>query len=148
MSDPRTEHAAREAEVWTEFEQALSAIEPERWEEEGVLPGWTVKDLVWHVAGWVQECAGHLEEMRRGTFEEPEDNDELTDARNAAFAEAARRMDVTEVRDGLARVRALARERWEALPVVDDAAIEWFEGETYEHYEEHLPDLRRFAGRS
>ncbi len=100
---------------------------------------------MWHVAGWVEECARHLEEMRLGTFEEPEDSAELTDARNAGFAEAARRMDVVEVRDGLDRLRGLALQRWRDLPVVDAAAIEWFAGETYEHYEEHLPDLRRFV---
>ncbi len=35
---------------------------------------------------------------------------------------------------------------WRELPEIDEAAVEWFAGETYEHYEEHLPDLWAASG--
>jgi hypothetical protein len=143
--DARAEHVRREAEVWAEFEGALARIPDERLSDPGALPGWSVKEMLWHVAGWMREAADHLARMREGTYAEPEDSDEITDARNAAFAEQARAMDVAAVRSGLDDARELLLRRWSELPTADEVAVEWFAGETYEHYEEHLPDLRRVA---
>ncbi len=144
--DRRTELADREAEVWAEFEAALRAIPEDRWELEGIVPGWSVKDLVRHVSGWMEDCVTQLGRMRDGTFEEPDDSPPVVDARNEGFAQQARGMTVSQVRSGLFSARELVRTQWAALPEIDDPAVEWFVGETIEHYEEHLPDLRRFAG--
>ena len=38
------------------------------------------------------------------------------------------------------------REAWAELPEVDSLAAEELAGETFEHYEEHVPDLERFVG--
>lgn len=145
MNDLRTEHANREAEHWAEFETALARIPLERWEEPGVVPDWTVKELVWHVAGWIDECSQHLEKMRAGEPEVDEDDDEDTDVRNAAFAAQAREMTTDAVRAGLLASREMVCTRWGELPDVSDSAIEWFASETYQHYKEHLADLESFA---
>ncbi len=144
--DAKIEQAKKEADVWAEFDGALAQIPEERLSDPGALPGWSVKEMLWHVAGWMREAVVQLDRIREGTFQEPEDSDEITDARNAAFAEEARTMDVAAVRAGLEAARELVLTRWEELPMVDETAVEWFSGETYEHYEEHLPDLRRAAG--
>ena len=65
MSDPRAEQAKLEADSWASFEAALEAIPRESWEDAGVLPGWSVKEMLWHMAGWLQKCARRLEEMPR-----------------------------------------------------------------------------------
>ncbi len=145
MSDLRSEQTERESATWAEFEAALDRIPLERWTDEGVLPGWSIDALVWHVAGWMLECVGHLKAMRAGTFEEPDDSPPVVDDKNAAFAEAAGSMTSSAIRQGLLDARAELLRRWNDLPTIDDAAIEWFSGETYEHYEEHLPDLGAFA---
>jgi hypothetical protein len=142
--DRRAELSGREAGVWTEFLAALEGIPADRWETEGVLPGWSVKALARHVAGWLEECAGLLEQMREGTFSSPDDSPPVVDSKNAGFARQADEMSIEEVRAGLVTARELALARWGELTVIDDAAVEWFAGETYEHYEEHLPDLRGF----
>lgn len=145
--DERAEHAMREAEGWAEFEAALSRVPEDRMNDPGVLDGaWSVKEMLHHVTGWIRECSTHLEAMTAGTFVEPEESDEITDSRNATFAEEARAMDATQVRAGLDQARDEVLRRWAELPEVDDVAIEWFAGETYEHYEEHLPDLHLAAG--
>lgn len=145
--DEREEHAQREAEVWAEFESLLSLVPEDALNDPGVLGGtWTVKEMLHHVTGWMRECVSHLEAMAAGTFVEPDESDEITDARNAAFAEEARSMDVAEVRAGLDTAREAVLRRWSDLPEIDDAAVEWFAGETYEHYEEHLPDLELASG--
>ena len=145
--DEREEHARREAEVWAEFEATLSRVPEERLNDPGVLDAtWSVKEMLHHITGWIRECSTHLEAMTAGTFVEPEETDEITDARNAAFADEARGMDVAQVRAALDGARDEVLSRWAEVPEIDDTAIEWFAGETYEHYEEHLPDLQRASG--
>ena len=55
-------------------------------------------------------------------------------------------MDIAAVRAGLDAARETILLRWRELPEIDEAAVEWFAGETYEHYEEHLPDLWAASG--
>jgi uncharacterized damage-inducible protein DinB len=143
MSDPRTEQAKREADSWASFEAALEAIPRTRWEDEGVLPGWSVRELLWHVAGWLQKCARRLEEMRTGR--EAERSGQTVDERNDELAAQARTMTVDAVYRGLIDARALVREEWQALPDVDERAISELADETYEHYDEHREDLERFV---
>jgi hypothetical protein len=145
MSDPRTEQAKREADSWASFEAALEAIPRERWEDDGVLPGWSVKELLWHMAGWLQKCARRLEEMRTGR--EAERSGQTVDERNDELAAQARTMTVDAVYRGLIDARALVREEWKALPDVDERAISELADETYEHYDEHREDLERFVTR-
>jgi hypothetical protein len=145
--DRRTELAEQEAERWVEFEAVLQTVPREGWDDPGAVPGWTLKAIVRHVAGWLEDLVGHLEEMRGGTFVDPGESDEAIDARNAHFAEQAVSMSTDEVWNGLLAARAAALARWAELVTIDEAAVEWFVGETTEHYEEHLPDLHRFAGR-
>lgn len=145
MNDLRTEHAEREAHVWADFERLLSMIPRERWEMEGVLPDWTVKEMLWHVAGWLDECATHLEQIEAGALEDPDEGEDDTDDRNAAFAEAARGMRVDEVWQGVTAARSRVLERWAAMTDVRDRAVEEFASETYQHYKEHVPELEHAA---
>jgi hypothetical protein len=145
--DEREEHVQREAEIWAEFESVLSRVPEDRLNDPGVLGGtWSIKEMLHHVTGWMRECSGHLEAIAAGTFVAPEETDEITDARNAAFAEEARAMDASQVRAALDAAREEVLRRWADLPEIGDEAVEWFAGETYEHYEEHLPDLDLASG--
>jgi Mycothiol maleylpyruvate isomerase N-terminal domain len=144
--DRKTELAEQEGTRWAEFEAALQAIPRERWDEPGAVPGWTLKAVVRHVAGWLEDLVAHLAEMRAGTFVDPNESTDVIDARNSGFAEQSVTMSPDEVWDGLLSARAAALAGWDQLAAIDDAAVEWFVGETTEHYEEHLPDVRRAAG--
>lgn len=144
MSDPRAEHASREAESWGRFQAALEAIPRDRWETIEVVPGWTMRELLWHMAWWLDKCAGNLERLRAG--EPPLDAPETTDERNALLAAQARGLTVEAVDEGLRSARDRVMSLWEALPYVDDVAIEELAGETYEHYDEHRADLERVTG--
>jgi uncharacterized damage-inducible protein DinB len=149
MSDRRAEEADLEAIGWNAFEGALRRIPQDRWAEEGVLPGWSVKELLWHVAGWIGRCADRLAEMRETTSEpvdETSGTQDGVDAMNAAFAAAARTMDPQAVWSGLVAARERVLATWRELADVDETAIGWFREETHEHYEEHRLDLERFAG--
>ena len=132
--------------MWADFERLVLLVPRDRWDATDVIEGWTVKEMLWHVAGWIDEAAQHLEQMASGTFQEPnEDEEDDTDDRNASFADAARTMDADAVWTGLAAARALCRRRWEELPELTDRAIEEFASETYQHYKEHIADLEHAA---
>ena len=146
MADQRKDHLDREAHVWTDFERLVLLIPRDRWESDGVLEGWDVKGMLWHVAGWIEEASTHLEQMAAATFEEPsEEGEDDTDDRNAAFAAAATSMDVDAVWNGLLAARDRCRRLWEELPEVTDRAIEEFASETYQHYKDHVGDLEHAA---
>jgi Mycothiol maleylpyruvate isomerase N-terminal domain len=143
MSDPRTEHAKQEADSWAAFEAALEAIPRSSWEGAGVVPDWSVKELLWHMAGWLQKCARSFEEKR--TCRKTDRSGQTVDERNDELAAQARTMTVDAVYRGLISARALVREEWNALPEVDERAIRELADETYEHYDEHRADLARFV---
>jgi uncharacterized damage-inducible protein DinB len=143
MSDLRTEQANREADAWAEFEEALSKVPRERWEESEVLPGWSVKELLWHMAGWLQKCSRRLDEMRTGEQTPP--SGQSVDERNDELAAESRTMTVDAVYDGLLTARERVRRAWDQLAEIDEAAIHELADETYEHYDEHRADLERFS---
>lgn len=138
--------SARERDAWAAFRAAVDTVEPDRREAPGVnVEGWTVKDVLWHVAHWWDDLAGTLDAMRAGTYVGPPEDDAATDAENAGVLEASGRMPLADVERGLGEARERMLVSWAALPEVDAAAEREFVWETIDHYEEHLPDLRAFA---
>lgn len=145
MSDLRAEHANREAAAWAGFERALSEVPRERWEETGVLEGWTAKEMLWHVAGWLDKCATKLEAMNGETAGDAGLTTLTVDERNAVFADGARGMHSDAVWTGLIAARERVRRAWDRLAEIDETAIRELADETYEHYDEHRADLERFS---
>ncbi len=143
--DLRAEEERREADGWAVFEGLLSRVPEDRLTAPGVLEGWSVKEMLNHVTGWLEVCIARLEAMRSGRFVDEDETDEEVNERNAYFAESARRLDATTVREHLETARARLLELWRSLPEIDEVAIEQFATETYEHYEEHVPDLELAA---
>src|SRR2546422_197101 len=60
---------AEEQRCWGEFQALLSVLSPEQAERPGYfLEGWSAKDLLAHIAGWLAEAGQVLEQVRVGTF--------------------------------------------------------------------------------
>src|SRR6266480_7733136 len=79
---------AEEQRCWGEFQALLSSLSPEQAERPGYfLEGWSAKDLLAHVAGWLAEAGQVLEQVRVGTFT---GRDMDIEGRNAVFLEANR----------------------------------------------------------
>ena len=137
----------REAAAWAEFRAQVDRLTPEQREQpDANADGWSMRDVLWHIAHWWDDFAGMVEEVNRGgTFVEPPEDDEATNADNARILAESRQMtiDAVERRVLVARERLLAA--WSALSELDEALERWFVWETIEHYEEHLDDARRFA---
>lgn len=116
--------------------------------------GWSGRDLMGHILTWQEEALATARELavdeRSATLDRvtaewnaaPEEADRLNAERLSRYAE----MPLAELR---ARFREVAGELRGYLTVVPEIRWikhaghqEYFLGETTEHYEEHLPDLR------
>lgn len=130
----------REDEAWDAFAEAFEAVPPERRSTEGVVPGWSTHDLVFHCVFWADDAGQVLQRMRDGDadpkgFDGPE-SEILEDGRALTWDQVVER--AAEAR---ARVRA-ALMRFDDVPT---SAVEWFRDETFDHYEEHAAQITAFA---
>jgi len=133
----------REDQAWMAFVDAFALVPDDRRDDEGVVPGWSTHDLVWHCGYWAGYVGEVLERIGRGESA-PEDQD--WDGLNAAVIEEGRGMAWDEVIVRSEGNRERARAALQALSTVTDEALEEFTGETFEHYEEHAAEIRAFAG--
>jgi hypothetical protein len=145
MSDPRAELADREDAAWEAFEAAVHGVPRARWEDDGVLPGWSVKDVLAHVIGWLERCSDQLEALREGTYVEHDLPDDEVHAMNERFVAAMRDRDADVVWSHVLTARRRLLDQWRTLPEIDERAADRFGTETFEHYEEHVPELERFT---
>jgi hypothetical protein len=138
----RIDVTAREAEAWAAFRGAIDAVPPEHREDPALHDGWSVKDVLWHVARWWADLPPAIEAIRTG---EPAAGDDLdTDIENARVLAEGREHSMAEVEAATARTREEMLAAWTSAPD-DERATEIFIAETSEHYEEHLPTLESFA---
>jgi hypothetical protein len=143
VSDERTKLVQEEDELWKEVSSLVERLTPEQIERPGLIPeGWSVKDLLWHLACWTAESGRQLERIRAGTYEE---QDLDTDGMNARFFDESKRMNLSEVRAQFAAARTRALKEWAAIDEITPEAIEWFGESGPIHYREHLPQLRAWV---
>ncbi len=136
---------SREERAWSDLVEAIAAVAATRREVEGVVPGWSVHDLVWHTAYWADWATDALERIRAGRPERPEPDDE--EAWEAEIVATGRAMSWDQAMGDLDRNRLRAREALEAFegsPPAD--ALEWFTDDTIDHYREHASQVRTFTG--
>jgi len=132
----------REDEAWSAFVDAFAGVPEDRRDVDGVVPGWSVKDLVWHCGYWADYVGDVLERISAG---QPEPPDQDWDALNRMVAEDGKGKPWDEVVVAAERGRDRAREAMIAMTDVTDAAASEFTGETFEHYEEHTAEILAFA---
>ncbi|MGH2491446.1 MAG: maleylpyruvate isomerase N-terminal domain-containing protein [Candidatus Limnocylindria bacterium] len=118
----------------------VEGLPAERWDEP--LPsGWTLKEMVGHLAYWESTVPPYIEALRTGS---PREAGGDVDAKNAKAAAEARALSRDEVlrrwtdahQDTLALVKGL-----NADEIADERFIEKLNGETYGHYPDHFADL-------
>ena len=146
MTDPRAATLlALEEAAWVRLQEAFDAIGGDAFDQVGVTPEWSAKDVAHHIAFWQGDSIRTLERIRAGTWRPvDEDRDEI-ERINLVEGERSKRMGDDEVRGELTRSRVELRRQLAILAQVDDEAAEWFEEVAHVHYEDHLPDLLAFA---
>jgi hypothetical protein len=141
----REELMELEYERWTLLRQLLDEVPSSRTDERSLTPeGWTVRDLVWHLASWDDVVATQLESMKVGTFDEGFDWN--TDENNARFLTSGQMITYAEAMLALEVSRTRVRRAMEELEEVSRRSVELFSEPAYMHVDDHLPELRRFLG--
>lgn len=138
-------------EARREWEAAVARVPFERMAEPGVQGEWSLKDIIAHVAWYEREM---VDMLRRKTFAGSDLWNEKLDARNAAIYNEVSSQPLLEV---------LADEQHQYTDLVDELQktpdeaftnsssfpgmpADWepaavIASNTFEHYQEHLPDL-------
>jgi len=105
--------------------------------------GWSVKDLVVHIAHWLRAGAEAIE----NDAGEYEGSDEDSERVNAAILERARGMSWQEALDDWADARDRARAAFTSVDPIPEWAITWFTDEGTDHMADHLVELREWAAK-
>jgi predicted methyltransferase len=147
MAD-RDELLQREADGWAALLDAVERVPDELRTVAGVVPDWSVVDLVFHCGKWAELAGTHLEEMAAGTFAGEEQPQEVWQAMNAAWAEESKTLTWEQAVAAAEAGRMKARTAFEAIVEVDETASSWFVDETFDHYVEHAEEIARFAAGS
>jgi hypothetical protein len=138
----KEKQTAAEAAAWETFETALLGVPRDRMEDPLLENGWSVKDVLWHIARWWEDCADTLELLHTGTFTEWDGD---TDAENARVLAEGRSLSLEDVELRSAHVRERMLLAWDALTIDDPRSAENFDSETTEHYDEHLAQIRSLS---
>jgi hypothetical protein len=137
----------REASSWEALMGAVARVPEPRRTELGVVPGWSVADLVWHCGYWVDDAARRIELIAAGRHE-PEEPEAVWQKTNDEVAEQSKAMSWDEVVERSEAARERIRTVFAALSDVPPAAESEFVDETFEHYDEHAVEIRRFVDAS
>jgi DinB superfamily len=137
----------REASSWEALMGAVARVPEPRRTELGVVPGWSVADLVWHCGYWVDDAARRIELIAAGT-PEPDEPEAVWQKTNDEVAEQSKAMSWDEVVERSEAARQRIRSVFAALSDVPPAAESEFVDETFEHYDEHAVEIRRFVDAS
>lgn len=136
---------ARIDKAWHELLAALDGIPDERMSEPGAVGDWSLQDLFGHIAFWDEQAIPELERALGGLPQEELDWQAMNDA---DFARRRAR-SLPEQRADMFQAHAALVERLEGVAGIEAAPIDdAIKGATYEHYEEHIPDVRTWRARS
>jgi hypothetical protein len=130
----------REDEAWRMFAEAFDAVPAERRSTEGVVPGWSTHDVIFHCVFWADDAGAILERMREG---EAEANG--FDGPESEILEAGRALSWDEVIERAADARSRVRAALMAFDDVPMRAVKWFRDETFDHYDEHAAEITAFV---
>jgi hypothetical protein len=134
-----------EETAWADFVREVGRVPEHRRGEEGVVPNWSVNDLVFHNGKWAGVAAEKLGMIRDTGSPGEEDPDEVWRGKNDLWAAESKSMLYQEAMARALEDRERAREALRALPDVTDEAASWFQEETFDHYQEHTEEVGRFA---
>lgn len=134
----------KEASSWEALMAAVGRVPQDRRTEPGVVPGWSVADLVWHCGYWADDAARRIGSIAAGK-PDPDDPEAVWQKTNEEVAEQSKAMSWDEVITRSEAARERIRAVVSSLPEIAPAAESEFSDETFEHYDEHAAEIERFA---
>jgi hypothetical protein len=143
----RREDLMRSEETgWAELNALLHGLSAEQLTTMGyTAEGWSIKDMMWHIAAWSADAAIHFERMRAGTFDPAEVQD--IQGLNDGWFEVSKRLELGTVKAEWHAARTMMVERFGEAEGLPAEADEWFEEAGGLHYAKHVEDLRNWVER-
>ena len=137
-------------EAWEGLGSAVDSFSDMELEQPGVVEGWSIKDLLGHIAFWAEQAAENMQLIAAGRADEvrrPSD-EKATDEWNEREWRARRERPLSDVREEwldsfqgvMQALAALPSERL-GEKLKGYTALKLFAEDTYEHYKEHLEHL-------
>ena len=140
------------------LEEILAPLDKTQYFTEGVIPGWSIKDMLAHIASWHHRLLAWLDAAVRNqepTISGP-DNVEEMNALNAQFYQENISRPLDEVLTDFRTTRQQIMDIVQAMPEEDLMSphrFAWSQGkplwhliagDTFEHYEEHLAQIQEW----
>ncbi len=138
-------------ESWDGIKRLVDSLPEREMTDAPVVEGWTVKDLLGHMAFWAEKAAEDLKLLAADRFAEIETpgGDEQVDAWNARESERRKALSLAQVREEWVRSHEAASAAFEAVAAdkLDINVKGWtmghrFAEDTYRHYDEHAEQIR------
>ena len=136
--------------AWEALGSAVDSFSETEIEQPGVIEGWSVKDLLGHIAFWAGKAAADLEAIAGG---KPEDvavpgGQKAVDEWNERERQARAGRPLADIREEWLESFQKAMDALAGFPadrlqekVKGSTVLDRFAGDTYEHYREHFGDL-------
>ena len=140
----------QEAEAWGRIDGMVETLSAAELVRTGyTVEGWSVNDMMAHIAAWSNVAASVLRDISAGSWIGHHASDEPggTDRLNAEWFERDRELDVDTVRSQWHASRTRMLEAFGALDEITPDADGWFEESGPSHYAEHMPDLEQWVTR-
>ena len=129
---------------WAELMAAIEGIADKRMGEPGLAGGWSVKDVLAHIAYWESGAIGDVERALNGEPEPSDDGMDVDAVNHRVFLE---RVDWT-VEQTLSELHGTHERFMAALRQHPNIDPDLIEGDTFEHFDEHTADIRAWRGRA
>jgi uncharacterized protein (TIGR03083 family) len=136
--------------AWEALASAVDSFSDATMEQPGVLEGWSMKDLLGHIAFWSQRAAEYVPLVAAGKADEVRFPADVAAVDEWNERERRLRQDrsLSDVREEWlesfqAAMQALADFPSDKLEekIKGQTVLRWFAMDTYEHYREHLAQL-------
>jgi hypothetical protein len=141
------ELAEKERAAWRAFMDAVDRLPAERFDERGVVPGWSAKDLVWHTSGGARFAADELATRDGRPFTDPfaDHDDAHWDGLSEEILQEGREIAPDEIRTKAEEVRGRTLAAVLGLSDISPEAATFFAEESFIHYDEHRLEVERFV---
>jgi len=130
---------------WGALMKVLDGIPDDEFAASGSVGEWSLKDVLGHITFW-DEVA--VEDAERALAGRPDDRDDYQTMNDADYL---RRRDRTlpEQRSAMHQAHAALVDYLDDIEGLDAAALDAaIKGDTYEHYDEHVADIRAWRERT
>lgn len=129
---------------WAELMAAIEGLPERRMSAPGVAGGWSVKDVLAHVAYWEGRAIGSVERALAGEPEPSVSDASVETINHGVYQERADwtvELSLDELHGTHERFMAALRQH----PNIDPDVIG---GDTFEHFDEHAADIRAWRERA